>query len=409
MEERLPKNHMTILKKLTRRADRRGLPLYLVGGFVRDLLLDYPNLDLDFILEGDALAFAEEIINEEKLPAKKYPVFGTATLTFPRKIRVDLATARQEVYPVAAELPKVSPGGIMDDLFRRDFTLNSMAIRVNSKYFGELVDPSGGWDDLKAGVIRVHHKKSFLDDPTRIFRAVRFKTRYDFTIHPQTLKLIKEVVVSGSIEQLSPARLKSEFVHLLEDLHPGAAVLELDELGVLRRIHRRFSVRSSVHLLKKIETRSRWKGVKHWFILILAIFYRMKLAYSLEIAKRLAFTRKETESLLKLHSLKGKTDNFPDSPSEVYRFASDLDKELVVFLTEIEDDKVTKEALKKYLTEYRFVRLKVDGHDLENLGIQEGPIYKEILDRALAAKLDRGFRDKEEELQFIKEYLGFER
>jgi len=400
---------MVILRKLALRADKKGLPLYLVGGFVRDLLVGYPNLDLDFTLEGDALAFAEDIVREERIAIKRYPVFGTATLIFPKKVRVDVAMARQETYPTAGELPKVSPGKIRDDLFRRDFTLNSMAIRMNSDHFGELVDPSGGLDDLKARLMRVHHRRSFVDDPTRIFRAIRFKTRYGLTIHPQTLTFLKKAVVSGSIEKLSAARLKNEFVHLLEDLHPTEALLELDELGVLRRIHRRFSVRPSRNLMKKIEAHAKWTGVKHWFIMILAIFYPMKLVHSLEIAKRLGFTRRETESLLKLHTLKNSRDDFSDSPSGVYRFASQFAKELIVFLMAIEEDSTRKEVLKRYLTEYRLVKLKVSGHDLENLGIQEGPIYREILDKVLDAKLDRGFRNKAEELEFIREYLGLER
>lgn len=376
---------------------------------MRDILMDYPNLDLDFTLEGDALLFAEEIATEEKLAIKKYPEFGTATLKFSKKIRVDLATARQESYSVAAELPKVSPGRIMDDLFRRDFTINSMAIRVNSEHFGELVDPSGGLEDLKIGVIRVHHNKSFLDDPTRIFRAIRFRTRYGLTIDTHALQLIKEAITSGLIERLAPARLKNEFVHLLEDLHPKEAILELSDLGVLRRIHKKFSVRTSTHLLEKIETHRKPKGVKHWFILILAILYNMKLAYSLEIAKRLGFTRQETESLLKLHTLKEKIGEFPNSPSGVYRFASKLPKELIVFIIETSEDPMIRDAMKKYLSKYRFVKLEVSGHDLENLGIEEGPIYREILDKTLDMKLDRGFRNKKEELEFIKEYLGIER
>jgi tRNA nucleotidyltransferase (CCA-adding enzyme) len=409
IEECLPEKYMRILRKLARRADEANLPLYLVGGFVRDLLIGHPNLDLDFALEGDGLAFAERIMDEESIAIKRYPVFGTATLIFPGKVRVDVAMARKETYPTAGELPTVSPGKIMDDLFRRDFTLNSMAIRVNSDCFGELVDPSGGVNDLKTGVMRVHHKKSFLDDPTRVFRAIRFRTRYGFTIHPQTSRFLKEAVVSGLIEKLSAVRLKNEFIHLLEDLHPTEALLELDELGVLRRIHRRFSVRPSRKLMKKIETHTEWKGVKHWFIMILAIFYPMKLVYSLEIARRLGFTRRETESVLKLHTLKNRSDDFPDSPSGVYRFASQFAKELVLFLMAIEEDSTRKEVLKRYLTEYRLVKLKVSGHDLETLGIQEGPIYREVLDKALDAKLDRGFRSKAEELEFIRGYLGLER
>ncbi len=409
IEKSLPKTCAAILKRLTRKANSKNLSLYLVGGFVRDILLDYPNLDLDFTIEGDALLFAQEIAKQKKVSIRKYPEFGTATLTFPKKIRVDLAGARQEIYPADAGLPEVSPGKIRNDLFRRDFTVNSMAIRVSGDHFGELVDPSGGLKDLEAGVIRVHHDRSFADDPTRIFRAIRFRTRYGFIIDPQTLGLIKEAVAAGLIEKLSAARIKNDIVHLLEDRHPAEALVELGELGVLRRIHRKFSVRSSVGLLKKIEYYPQSKGVRRWFVLMLAILYNIKLVYALEIAKNLRFTRRETESLFQLQTLKNRMKKFPDSPSGVYRFANQLSKELIFFVMQTNEDSTVRNALKKYLLEYRFTKLRVSGHDLEGLGIKEGPVYKEILDETLDAKLDRGFESKEQELDFIKKYLGFDR
>ncbi len=409
MEEVLTAAHLTILKALIDAADSRNLPLYLVGGFVRDLFTDHANLDLDLTVEGDALSFAEEIATEQSIGIKRYPEFQTATLLFRKKIRVDLATARRETYEAAAELPRVKTSTIRTDLRRRDFTINSMALALNRSQYGKLVDPSKGLIDLKDGIIRVHHDRSFVDDPTRVFRAVRFETRYDFQIEKHTLRLIREAIRSGLIEKLTPARIKNEFVHLLEDSEPATALLRLEQLGVLRRIHRRMTLKNSRPLLEKMQSHARSEGVRDWFLLALPIFCELKLVHSLEIAKRLSFTRRETESLIKLHTVKERIARFPKSPSGVYRFATGLPKELIVFFIETADDVRVSDGLRRYLTEYRFVKLEVNGNDLEQLGVKHGPLYKEILDLTLDAKLDRGFHTREDELTFIKEHLGIER
>jgi tRNA nucleotidyltransferase (CCA-adding enzyme) len=225
----------------------------------------------------------------------------------------------------------------------------------------------------------------------------------------QTLRIAREAVDSGFIEKLSPARMKNEFVHILEDLHPREAILALDQLGVMKRIHRRFSIKSATKFLEKLEACTRPKGVRHWFTMILALLYPLKLAYALEVASRLGFTRKETESLLKLHTVKTEMNEFPSSPSGVYRLASELPKEVLFFLMETTEDATKRAELQKYLAEYRFVKLEVDGHDLETLGVRQGPIYREVLDRTLDAKLDHGLQNKSDELAFIKKYLRRQR
>lgn len=409
LRRRLPATHAEIVRQLSARADASGLSLYLVGGLVRDALIDYPNLDLDFTIEGDALSFAEQICAQENLAIKRYPEFGTATLVFSKRIRVDLAQTRKESYPVPAGLPKVSPGSIVEDLIRRDFTINSMAVKMNSTEYGELLDPSNGLKDLENGVIRVHHTRSFVDDPTRIFRAFRFETRYGFKIDAQTLTLMRDAVEASLVEELSPARVKNELIHILEDLHPREALLKLEDLGVLRRIHRRLSVRKSTDLMEDLQKCPELKRGKTWLILMLALLYRMKLAHSLEIARNLAFTRREVETVLNLHALKERLSDFPTSPSGVYRLASGLPRELLVFIMAVAKKDFVRAALQRYLSEYRFVKLEVNGHDLKSLGIEEGPIYGEVLSKALDAKLDRGLCSKEDELRFIKEYLGIDR
>ncbi|MCX5710840.1 MAG: tRNA nucleotidyltransferase, partial [Candidatus Omnitrophica bacterium] len=190
--ERLPKEIRELVYFTKDLAAYRGMPAYLVGGFVRDLILGVRNFDLDIVVVGDGIKFAEYFSRALKAKLIRHKRFGTATVVLKPGLKIDIATARSEFYPHPAHLPVVKPGSLKDDLFRRDFTINAMAISLVEKDFGRLIDCYGGKNDLKARSIRVLHALSFIDDPTRIIRAIRFEQRFDFKIDPDTLKLLKE-------------------------------------------------------------------------------------------------------------------------------------------------------------------------------------------------------------------------
>jgi len=200
-------------------ADELKIKAYIVGGPVRDKLLGMPNYDLDFVVEGDGIKFAE-VLNK-KLNGKliTYKAFGTATIDLKGK-RIDIVTARKETYKRPAAYPTVKPGKIKDDLFRRDFTINAMALAIDKKGFGKLVDFYGGQKDLTKGVIRVLHDKSFMDDPTRIFRAVRFSVRFGFKIDPHTKRLMKEAVMGGFLGDVNAGRIRKEIELFLKEKNP---------------------------------------------------------------------------------------------------------------------------------------------------------------------------------------------
>ena len=209
--------------------------VYLVGGPVRDALLDAPLLDLDFAVEGDAVATARLLAKRLGGRLTVHSRFGTATIVSGGD-RIDLVTARQEVYPEPGQLPQVSPGSIFDDLARRDFSINAMALSL-SPAAGGLIDPLGGLDDLEAGVIRALHPGSFVDDPTRILRAVRYEQRFGFRIDGATLAYMAEAVSGGYMDAVSGDRWRHELERILEEANPGPPLLRAAELGLLAGLH----------------------------------------------------------------------------------------------------------------------------------------------------------------------------
>ncbi|HAZ10480.1 MAG TPA: hypothetical protein DCY56_05170 [Candidatus Omnitrophica bacterium] len=210
---------MNIIEIVGTIADELKIKAYIVGGSVRDKLLGMSNYDLDFVVEGDGIKFAEVLNKKLKGRLITYKAFGTATIELKGK-RIDVVTARKESYKYPAAYPIVKPGAIKDDLFRRDFTINAMALAIDKKGLGKLVDFYGGQKDLTKGVIRVLHDKSFMDDPTRIFRAVRFSVRFGFKIEPHTKKLMKEAVLDGFLGEVNAGRIRKEIELFLKEKNP---------------------------------------------------------------------------------------------------------------------------------------------------------------------------------------------
>ena len=204
------KNTTHLLKRIGARANSMGYKAFLVGGTVRDLILGVKNLDLDIVVEGAAIKLGEKLSEEFGGTLVAHKQFGTCTLTLKNKLKIDFATARRETYEKPAALPDVRPSSLKNDLARRDFTINAMAISINKDDFGRFIDPFGGRRDLARGVIKVLHKGSFIDDPTRIFRAARFESRPGFSIETKTLRLMKSAIKKGMLAKLSKYRIKKE-------------------------------------------------------------------------------------------------------------------------------------------------------------------------------------------------------
>lgn len=219
LTKKFPKKIFNIIKIVGKTADTEGLSIYIVGGPVRDILLHVPNYDLDFVVEGDAIKFAEILNKALKGALKVHRAFRTATIEH-NDVRIDLVTARRESYKRPAAYPDVKPGTIKEDLYRRDFTINAMAVAVNKKDFGELVDFYNGLRDLKKGIIRVMHDGSFIDDPTRIFRACRFSARFTFRIQSHTRLLMKKAISDGLLGEVNRGRITKEIELFLKEPKP---------------------------------------------------------------------------------------------------------------------------------------------------------------------------------------------
>ena len=234
--QKLPENIIELLRSSGRCAEDMGFKAFIVGGLVRDLVLDYENYDIDLVIEGEGIRFAEELARKHGASIRCYKNFGTAVLTFSDGCKLDVATARTEIYEHPAALPKVRPGLIRDDMYRRDFTINTLAVGLKPDHFGKLLDFFNARKDIKRKLIRVMHDLSFIDDPTRVFRAVRFEQRFGFRIVRSTEKLIKDVVTENLFAELADYRISSELELILQEKDSLPALKRLEELGVLELI-----------------------------------------------------------------------------------------------------------------------------------------------------------------------------
>lgn len=233
IESRMSPEMRGILHEAGLLAAEMGFCAYAVGGMVRDLLLDRSHFDLDIVVEGEGIRFARALAGRLRARVKGYERFGTATITLPDSARVDVATARTEIYDEPAMLPRVTPGSIRDDLFRRDFTINAMALSLAPEGFGRLLDEFGGVGDIRGRRIRVLHERSFVDDPTRIFRAVRFEARLGFRIVAADEKRIGEALSRSLLGRLEEYRIAAELRLILREPDPARPLQRLAQLGAL--------------------------------------------------------------------------------------------------------------------------------------------------------------------------------
>ncbi|MEK7813299.1 MAG: DHHA1 domain-containing protein, partial [Candidatus Desantisbacteria bacterium] len=243
--KKIPLAIQNLFQEIGKTADSLGYPVFVVGGFVRDLLLGKDNFDIDIVVEGDGICFAKEFARKIEGQCKTHQRFKTAVITFQDGFKIDVATARREHYEHPSALPKVEESPIIEDLLRRDFTINAMAIKINKDDYGSLIDFFGGEKDIKDRVIRVLHTKSFIDDPTRIFRAIRFESRLNFHLDALTQDLILEATTNEPLfDRLANQRVRDELIQILDDEKPQTAISRLEELGVLKYIHPSIAVTS---------------------------------------------------------------------------------------------------------------------------------------------------------------------
>lgn len=486
LQERLPDTHFRLLELAGRLGDRLNVPVYAVGGFVRDILLGRPNLDLDVVVEGDGIAFARALADELGGRMRAHHKFKTAVVIFPAweseprrggnarplapdaragaapeiprdteisddtalsappappasgdasdeataeaahraaarsEQRIDVATARLEYYEYPAALPTVELSSIKMDLYRRDFTINAQAVQLNGAHFGRLVDFFGAQRDMKDKVIRVLHSLSFVEDPTRILRAIRFEKRYDFRIGAQCERLIKNALQLGMMDRLSGARLFHELKLIFDEKSPLPCIRRMEDYDILRLIHPLLKLNpSKMDVLTELERVLHWYRLLYlspapepWVLYLLGLCGNGKYLDVAAVTDRLAFSRKVRQDFLTLrenvrevHNLLNLWMQRDGSMSGLNNLLSPIAPEGILYLMARSKTEDARKHISYYLTRLRGETPDITGNDLLAMGIPAGPAYGRVLRRVLAAKLDGLARTRAAQLDLAHEML----
>ncbi|MBN4062753.1 MAG: polynucleotide adenylyltransferase [Alkaliphilus sp.] len=409
--EKLPAKIKKIINVAGEVGDLLNANVYVVGGFVRDLFLDLPNWDIDFVIDGDGIDFAhklEEVLGGEVVEHEK---FSTAVLTLKDGLSIDIVSARREYYEYPGALPKVEKSSIWSDLFRRDFTINCMAVALNKKQHGRLIDFFGGLDDLNKGKIRVLYNLSFIEDPTRIFRAIRFAARYSFEIENESKSFIKQAVKDGLIQKLSSDRVREEIAYILREENVCKSLMQFRDFHILESIHPEFNI--SDRNIEKVTTinSSIYKilgknkvSIDKQLIIILQIITAIsidKLPFILNYFIGSKIHESQVLEALKnrkeIYSFLGKTnvDLF-----QLYKTLKPFKSETIVFYYNDCDNSLAQNNLLYYYNKLRNTKISLTGKDLMKLGIKPGPVYKNILNKVTEARVKGFLRTKNEEIEF---------
>jgi len=406
LEEQLPTDLNEFIEKAGIIARERRQPLYLVGGAVRDLLLERANLDLDLVVAGDAIALAGEIAPLFKADITAHPRFGTASLRWGRR-RADIVTARAETYARPGALPKVRPGTIDDDLARRDFTVNAMAVALDPCHYGELADPHGGQKDLKKRLIRVLHDRSFRDDATRIWRAVRYEQRLDFRIEPVTLDLLKKGL--AHLRTVGGSRTRRELELYLTEETPEKALARAGNLGVLAKLNP--SLTGDEWLAESFgRAREVCLPAAPSTVLYLALFfYRLADTETEKLTNYLRLPAAASRVLRDTLAVKAKSGELAEPglpPSRVYHYLHGLGLTALTAARLATGSPTAAEHIELYLNVLRHVNPVLGGEDLKKMGVPEGPRIKEALLALREARLDGRIDSREEEEAMVRGFLG---
>ncbi|MGM0425069.1 MAG: CBS domain-containing protein, partial [Thermodesulfobacteriota bacterium] len=424
MRNRLPEPVLELLHSAGGLAKEMGYNVYAVGGFVRDILLQRPNLDIDLVVEGDGIVFAQALAQKLGGRIRAHKKFRTAVVILPDDQRIDVATARLEYYEHPAALPTVELSSIKLDLFRRDFSMNALAIELNPGHFGQLVDFFGGQKDIKERVIRVLHSLSFVEDPTRIIRAIRFEQRFKFRIGAQTERLIKNALQLNMFQKLSGSRIFQELKLLMQERSPLECLQRMQMLDILQNIHPLLKLEEKkVQLLQKVEKVLDWHELmymdpapEHWKLYFLALCQGYNQEQIQSLTRSLDMPKKQQNSIIQILQEVYSTEQSlyqwqkkGQRLSDLYFLLHRLPIEAVLYIMACTQQEYIRKHVSLYLTQLRGERIDISGKDLQAMGLIPGPAYGRILTRILAAKLDGEAKDREAQLNLARELVHEER
>lgn len=401
LERALPRDLLQLVKNAARLARQLGYSTYLVGGFVRDLIIGEANLDIDIVVEGDAIHLAQRLADQYGGRVHTHTRFGTAKwIVEDDPYHLDFATARTEFYEYPSALPDVERSSIKLDLHRRDFTINAMALCLDPERYGALLDPYGGELDLQRGIVRVLHNLSFIEDPTRILRAVRFEQRFGFMIEARTVQLIDDS--RNLLEKISGQRLRHELDLIFNETAPERALARLQQLGVLEKIQT--SLKADEWLAEKFRRlREAYTPTPMLYLGVLA--YRLRTSEARALSKRLKLTNGETEILVQvvtLRLLERQLNSANLVPSRVVELLERFDDAALAVFAIASDSVEASTYVDRYREEWRSIQAELKGNDLKALGLPPGPRYKEILRSLRAQRLDGNLVSRDDEEAFVR-------
>jgi tRNA nucleotidyltransferase (CCA-adding enzyme) len=392
--------------------------VYLVGGAVRDLLLGEPGFDIDLAVEGDGIAFAEDLARRLKGHVRPHRKFGTAVVVFDDgakgRQRVDVASTRAESYAYPAALPKVEHAGIRSDLARRDFTINALAVSLMPRTYGDLLDYFGGVDDLERRRIVVLHNLSFIEDPTRILRAIRYENRYGLRMDEHTLNLARACCAMDLVGDLSSARLREELVALLDEQRVDFSLQRMEELGLTPSIHARLDagpeVRAAVRGADALrEAHGLEDEVPRWRLRLVLLLRDLEPEEIAAWTERMAFRSSDGAILQRAYVVGQRLlDRVSRGPSEaeLHEFAQGQPLEAVLVAMALDETGGAAGQLGRFLDVSRHVRLEISGADMLAMGFSTSPQMGEVLRSVLSLKLNGVVASRDDELAAAAKMLG---
>lgn len=418
MDERLPLRVVGVLRRAGEVAERRREIVYLVGGAVRDLLLRNHNLDIDLVVEGQGIAFAKELAAEYPgCRVKGHEKFGTAVVLFSTGFKIDIATARHEYYERPGALPTVETSSIKRDLYRRDFTMNTLAVHLNPKSLGQVLDFFGGARDIKEKIIRVLHNLAFVEDPTRILRAARFSSRFGFTIGKHTLHLMKAAINLKVFDKVEGKRLLNELVNMLNERNPLPALIQMTSLGIPQAIHPALVFTPRIWELVEAVTGvlSWWKylsgktdtdTVEPWVVYFVALTDGLNETLFEDVMRRLSVSPAQARDLIKERVMFRQTlalfaRGEIAKPSRAAAGLRHLSIASLLFMMAKTTREQTRMAISDYITSHRHVRPLLTGNDLIAMGYDPGRLFTAVLKALRDARLDGEVTTREDEVALV--------
>jgi len=411
---RLDPKLLRLLKTIGRVADQNQCEAYLVGGVVRDIFLRRKNWDLDIVIVGDCLKVARTAAKKWKARITVYPSFGTSTLFLPNGLRCDMAMARRERYPHAGSLPVVIKGRLKEDLFRRDFTINAMAISLRKETFGQLIDEYEGLRDLRNKRIRVLHDQSFIDDATRILRAIRFEQRLGFGLERHTVQLCKKAIKKNIYSTIKPARIFVEFKKVLSEEQCHRSLTRLQQLGALGFLKANFKFDTRV--MKDLNRNILGGGSKYktledchsWLWYFIALFEKNRKLNFGGVLSKFPLTKIQKRSMIQSQSFDSNLRKLSDvraRKSDVYKILKPLNCDGILYLRFRTPLKSVIKRIDQFLQKNRWIEPSINGLDIQKLGLKASSRIGKIIEEIRFQKIDLTIKTRSDELSLAKKLI----